>query len=98
MCQVISDLEKFIKWFTSNKVLVTQNTMLRCIREECGLGIPPSIFTTNASESMNALLKYKVDYKKHQLPSFIDKVKEFMDEQNREVERAIVNRGKWQLR
>ena len=58
----------------------------------------PSIITTNASESMNAVLKHKVDYKKHQLPSFIDKVKKLVDEQNREVERVIVNRGKWQLR
>ena len=25
--------------------------MLRSVREECGLGCPPDIFTTNASES-----------------------------------------------
>ena len=72
--------------------------MLRSMRAECGLGNPPSIFTTNASQSMNALLKHKVDYKKHQLPSFIDKVKELVDEQKHEVERAIINCGKWQLR
>ena len=93
-----SDIEKFIDWFMSRKVEVIRNTMLRSIREESGLGNPPSIFTTNASESINALLKHKVDYKKHQLPAFIDKVKELVDEQKREVERAIVNRGKWRLR
>ena len=32
------------------------------------------IFTTNASESVNAILKRKVDYKKNELPVFIDKV------------------------
>lgn len=67
-------------------------------REESGLGNPPAIFTTNASESINALIKRKVDYKKHQLPQFIDIVHELVDEQNREVKRAIVNRGKWRLR
>lgn len=47
--------------------------MLRPTREDCGLGNPPSNFTTNASESINGLLKHKVDYKKHQLPAFIEK-------------------------
>lgn len=93
-----SDIDKFIKWFMSNKVGVLRTTMLRSIREETGLGNPPTIFTTNASESINALIKRKVDYKKHQLPQFIDAVQELVDEQNREVERAIVNRGKWRLR
>ena len=47
---------------------------------------------------VKALIKHKVDYKKHQLPQYIDMVQELVDEQNREVERAIVNRGKWRLR
>ena len=64
----------------------------------CGLGNPPSMFTTNASESINVLLKHKVDYKKHQLPDFIDKVGELVAEQKQEVERAVVNRGKWRFR
>ena len=93
-----SDIDKFIKWFVSNKIGVIRNSMLRSIREESGLGNPPPIFTTNASESINALIKRKMDYKKHQLPQFIEMVHELVDEQNREVERAIVNRGKWRLR
>ena len=56
-----------------NKAEVIRNTMLRPTREDCGLGNPPSNFTTNASESINGLLKHKVDYKKHQLPAFIEK-------------------------
>ena len=38
--------------------------MLRPLREEVGLGIPPSPFSTNASESINAMLKRKINYKK----------------------------------
>ena len=93
-----SDIDKFIKWFVSNKVGVIRNTILRSVREETGLGNPLAIFTTNASESINALIKCKVDYKKHQLPQFIDVVQELVDEQNREEERAVVNRRKWRLR
>ena len=58
----------------------------------------PSIFTTNASESINALLKRKLDYKKQELPVFIEKVKELVSEQKQDVERALINRGKLQLR
>ena len=53
-----SDINKFIDWFMSRKVEVIRNTMLRSVREESGLGNPPKIFTTNASESVNALLKH----------------------------------------
>lgn len=93
-----SDIDKFIKWFVSNKTGVIRNSMIRSIREESGLGNPPAIFTTNASESINVLIKLKVDYKKHQLPQFIDIVHELVDGQNRQVERAILNCGKWHLR
>ena len=71
--------------------------MLRPIRVECGLGCPLDIFTTNASESVNAILKRKLDYKQSQLPEYISKVKEVIAEQQREVEWAIISRGKYQF-
>ena len=81
-----SDINKFVNWFLTHKVGVIQNTMLRPIREECGLGNPPSIFTTNARESINTLLKRKLYYKKQELPVFIEKVKELVSEQKQDVE------------
>ena len=71
--------------------------MLRPVREECGLGNPPEIFTTNPSESMNAVLKHKVNFKKSELPLFIDKVREIILKQQKEVERAVIIRGKYQF-
>ena len=53
--------------------------------------------TTNASESINAMLKRKRDYKRR-LPTFIDKVKELVNEQQKEIERAVIGRGKYQLK
>ena len=58
-----ADITGFIRWFLSNKLPVIRDTMLKPVREECGLGCPPQPFTTNASESINAILKRKVDYK-----------------------------------
>ena len=71
--------------------------MLWPIREECGLGCPPEPFTTNASESINAVLKNKLDYLKSELPNFVEKIREVVNEQQRELERAVIGRGKYQL-
>ena len=70
--------------------------ILRPIRVQAGLGDPPSVFTTNAS--INALLKNKVEYRKNELPVFLDQLKEAIDEQEREVERAVIDRGKYRFR
>ena len=50
------NLQKFIDYLV-DKASVICDTMLRSTRVECGLGCPPDIFTTNASESVNAILK-----------------------------------------
>ena len=91
----VSDLEGY---FTVYKAKVLCNTMLRYVREECGLGCPPDIFTTNASESVNAVLKHKVNYKQNELPQFIDKLREVFREQQQEVQCAVLGRGKYQFR
>ena len=94
----IANMDKFIDYFSSRKVAVIRDSMLRQVREECGLGCPPDNFTTNASESVNAMLKHKVNYKRNELPVFIEKVRELIKEQQQEVERAIIGRGKFQFR
>ena len=95
---VLPIFKKFVDWFLSNKSPVLRDTMLCSVRQECGLSCPPEPFTTNSSESINALLKQKVNYKKSELPDFIDIIKQVIDEQQREVERAIIRRGKYKLR
>ena len=71
--------------------------MLKPIREDAGLGVPPAIFTTNASESINFILKRKVNHNKKELPLFVTHLKEIIDEQQGKVERAIIGRGKYQF-
>ena len=48
--------------------------MLRPIYEEVRLGSPPIAFYTNASETINATIKAKVQYKRNELPQFILKI------------------------
>jgi hypothetical protein len=47
---------------------------------------------------MNTMLKRKTDYKRYELPVFIEKVRELVKKHNREVERSVIGRGKYRLR
>lgn len=88
----------FYEWFCEHKLEPIVAGMLRPVREEAGLGMPPVPFTTNASESLNAMLKRKVHFKKNELPTFVNHLKQLVEEQERELERCIIGRGKYQFR
>ena len=75
-----------------------KSTMLRPVHEAAGLGSPHEQFSTNASESANALMKSKVDYKRSDLPVFIHKKKELASEQKKQLELTEINRGKFRFR
>ena len=90
-------LHAFGRWFVQYKKESLKKKMLKETRIKAGLGNPPSYFTTNSSESVNAMLKNKVDYKKSELPEFLEKLRSVIDEQEKELERAIIDRGKYQL-
>ena len=83
--QFNTEIEKFIAWFHTHKAPVIQDSMISSVREERGLGLPPSCFTTNAANSM---LKNQTNYKRSEMFEF---------EQQYEVERAIIGRGKDEL-
>ena len=44
-------------WFVKHKASIVKGTMLKNVREEAGLGVPPEPFTTNASETINSVIK-----------------------------------------
>ena len=92
-----SSLERFVEWFSRYKSPVLKSSMLKCVRQRCGLGLPPIAFTTNASESVNAMLKRKVDYKRNELPQFLHHLKALIDKQEQEIQKAVVNRAKYAL-
>lgn len=72
--------------------------MLQPIWEQAGLGCPPQKLTTNASETVNSVLKRHVNYKSNQLMEFVNKIKEVVDEKEREEERAVISRGKYRFK
>ena len=64
------------------------------LRESVGLGCPPKIFTTNASESINAMMKRKVNYKESE---WHEEVKELVKQQREEIICALSGRGQYRL-
>ena len=50
------------EWFVQHKVAIIKSTMLKSIREEAGLGATTDVFTTNASEAANSVIKSHVLY------------------------------------
>ena len=57
------------------------SSMRKDLREKAGLGSPPSIFTTNASESINAVLKHKVNYQESKWPTFNESIRQLAKQQ-----------------
>lgn len=69
--------------------------MLEGVRESAGLGSPPSIFTTNPSESLN---KQHFHYKASDWPDFNKTFKSLVDGKRNDVIYAITGRGQFCLR
>jgi len=88
---------RFYDYFCCYQADVVKYSMRRDLRESAGLGSPPLIFTTNSSESINAAIKRKVDYKQHQWPEFNDQLKQLAQSQREEIVRALSGRGQYRL-
>ena len=88
---------RFFDYFNRYKSSAVCHSMRRDIRESVGLGSPPVPFTTNASESINALMKRKVNYKESEWPQFNAQMKEVVKQQHEEVVRALSGRGQFKL-
>ena len=80
---------EFHAWFTRYHATNMKHKMLKGLREKVGLDSPPVEFTNNPNESVNARIKEKVEYKKSELNVFCQKMKEFVDSQTRNIERAF---------
>ena len=87
----------FFSYFKTQYAGIVRNSMLRDLRRSAGLGSPPAIFTTNACESMNAVIKRKVDYKATEWPQFNESLKEIVEGQRDDAIRALSGRGRYRL-
>ena len=65
--------------------------MIRSVRERAGLSVGDTVpqFYTNASESLNCMLKDKVHHSKSGLNAFVDHMVEFVKQQDNELKRYV---------
>lgn len=90
---------KFFDWFVKYESQVFADAMIKPKRETAGLGSPPSEFTTNACESGHASLKnYLPKRNQCSWQEFVQKSLQFIKDQQREVELAVLNRGQYQFK
>ena len=71
--------------------------MLKELRQDVGLGCPPGVFTKYASESLNAALKRKVNYKETEWLDFNEAMKQLVQAQRDEAVRPLSGHGKFRL-
>ena len=90
-------VNKFCSWLRQYEVPVLCDTMLLPVREKAGLGSPPDPFFTNSSECINFVLKVKLDYKRNEMTVLVNKICELIEDHQREVEKALINTGKYSL-
>ena len=83
----------FMKYYAST----IRHCMLKDLRISVGLGSPPAMYSTNSCESLNAVIKRKVDYKESEWPKFNDQMKELVDGQREDAIRALSGRGAYRL-
>ena len=79
------------------QVRIFQNIMLKNTCSDVGLGFPPNIFTTNLSESSNAVIKKRLNYKENEWPGFNEAMKQLVLSQKVETIRVLSGRGQYQL-
>ena len=89
---------RFYQYFKQYKADAVRFNMLRGIREAAGLGSPPSIFTTNMSESLNKIIKQHVQFKASQWPEFNRSLRSLVEVKREEIIRALSGRGLYRLR
>ena len=87
----------FHSWFKAYTLEVVRNGMLKEKRILAGPGCPPEPFYTNDVESKNRVLKHQRNYRKQELPQFVEQMRELIMEQRSEVEKAVAGLGEYNL-
>ena len=88
----------FHAWLTKYHASEIKECMLKPVRVAAGLGDPPSEFCTNDSEAINSTLKQFLHFKRSDWPTFNEKIKAFVIEQQKEVEKAILGMGQYRVK
>jgi transposase-like protein len=93
--------EEFVDYFLKEKAEVLRESCRADIRSMCGLGFPPKVYTQNANECMNRLIKNvktaKYGNQSTSLIDYIDIIEQEAQRRHEEQFLAVIGRGQYHL-
>ena len=75
-----------------------KSSMIRPVRTEAGLGNPPTEFSTKDVEAANFMVKYGLHFDPQKPHVFIESVKDVIETQYRNEDRAVFGKGPYRLK
>ena len=75
-----------------------KSSMIRPVWKEAGLGNPPTEFSTSDVEAANFMVKYGLHFDPQKPHVFIESVKDVIETQYRNGDRAVFRKGPYRLR
>ena len=90
----------FYNWLVRNEVEVMKSSMIASVRQNAGLGCPPSQYNTNRNESMNRVVQQycNADGIHSTWAQLSDKLYSLVVSQQKEVEKAIYGMGEYKFK
>ena len=88
---------EFPEWFSLHEAEFFCSSMLASVHTLAGLGNPPEYYTTNANESLNHVLKRKVDFKRSEWPQFNEILFTAVKERQEEFAKAVFSQGQYEF-
>ena len=86
---------KIFKWFRLHVAPIIRDNMNTELLQSLGVG--GEKYTQNNSESVNAIIKRYVNFQKQDVLQFVNDLEECVQEQQNEVDKAILGLGRWSL-
>ena len=86
---------KIFKWFRLHVAPIIRDNMNTELLQS--LGVDGEKYTQNNSESVNAIIKRYVSFQKQDVLQFVNDLEECVQEQQNEVDKAILGLGRWSL-
>ena len=80
--------EEFIQYFRDKKEQLIRNSMLLSKRIACQMNL--DVYTQNANECINSVIRKETDMKKMKLTPSITKMKGLVDKQEKRIEETIL--------
>ena len=94
------DGETFVDYFLKSKAKIIRETARSDIRSMCGLGDPPTLYTQNANECINRVIKAEQDPKSSKqtaLLPYIERIRTEVTRQHEEQFLAVLGLGQYRL-